>query len=83
MSTLSIRKLPKDLEKALLQEAKIKKTTKTKIVLQALEEKFSLGSGEKKRQKIRRFFWRMTKKQYESFKKATEDFARIENDLWR
>lgn len=83
MSFLSIRKLPRDLEKALLQEAKRRKTTKTEIVLKALEDQFGLESHEKKRKKVRQFFGRMTQRQYESFKKATEGFSEIEEDLWR
>lgn len=83
MSFLSLRKLPKNLEKALLKEARIKKTTKTEVVLRALEDRFGLSRQEKRRQKLGQFFGHMTKRQYECFKKATEDFSKIDEELWK
>ncbi len=83
MSSLSIRKIPRDVEKALRQEARSKKTTKTEIVLEALQEYFHLTSRERKRRNLRHFFGRMTKDQYRSFKTATEPFSEIESDLWK
>jgi len=83
MSSLSIRRLPKDIEKALREEARARKTTKTEIVLKALEERFHLGDRERRRRKLRNFFGRMTKGQYASFQKATEPFSQVEEDLWK
>ncbi len=83
MSSLSIRKLPKHIEKAVREEAKAKKITKTEIVLEALQERFHLSDKEQKRRKIRSFFGHMTKDQYAEFKKATEPFSEIEKELWR
>lgn len=83
MSSLSIRKLPKEIERALRNEAKERKRTKTEIVLRALEERFRLGDRERKRQKLRRFFGRMTQDEFASFKKATAPFSEIEKDLWK
>lgn len=83
MSSLSIRKLPRDIEKALRQEAKVQKTTKTEVVLRALEERFHLGDRERQRQNLLKFFGRMTRDQYAAFKKATESFSEIEKDLWK
>ncbi len=83
MSSLSIRKLPKDIEKALREEAKARKLTKTEIVLKALEERFHLGDRERKRRRLREFFGRMTKDQYAEFQKTTEPFSQVEEDLWK
>ncbi len=83
MSALSIRKLPKEIDKALREEARVRKITKTEIVLQALQERFHLGEFEMRRRGIRDFFGRMTKDQYASFKKATAPFSEIEEDLWK
>lgn len=83
MSSLSIRKLPRDVEQALCRAAKAQKTTKTEIVLQALQERFQLGDRERKRRNLRGFFGRMTMDQYTDFKKTTEPFSEIERDLWK
>jgi hypothetical protein len=83
VSSLSIRKLPKDIEAALREEARARKTTKTEIVLKALEERFHLGDRERRRRRLRDFFGRMTKDQYASFQKATEPFSQVEEDLWK
>lgn len=83
MSSFSIRKLPKDIEKALREEAKSSKTTKTEVVLKALEDRFHLGDRERRRRRLRDFFGRMTKDQYASFQRATEPFSQVEDDLWK
>ena len=83
MSTLSLRQLPKELERALLREAKTKNKTKTEIVISALENQFGLSPVKKKREQIRKFFGKMSARDYESFKKATRDFSSIEEDLWK
>jgi hypothetical protein len=83
MSSLSIRKLPKDIEKALLEEARSRGTTKTEIVLKALEERFCLGDRERRGRRLRDFFGRMTRDQYAAFRRATEPFSQVEEDLWK
>lgn len=83
MRSLSIRKLPGDIDAALHRAAKAQRTTKTEIVLQALQERFQLGDRERKRRNLRGFFGRMTTDQYADFKKATEPFSEIEKDLWK
>ncbi|MBL7686269.1 MAG: hypothetical protein JNK65_09600 [Deltaproteobacteria bacterium] len=83
MSSLSIRHLPEEIEKALIREAKRLKTTKTEIVLHALKEKFHLTTSLQKQKKIRNFFGKMNSKQFESFRKATHPFSKIEKDLWK
>lgn len=83
MSSLSIRKLPPDLEKALRKEAKRQRKTKTGIVIQALESAFHLAPSQERRRKVRDFFGKMSPDEYQAFKKATEEFSRIEEDLWK
>ncbi len=83
MSALSIRKLPKEIDKALCDEAKARKTTKTEVVLQALMDRFHLSDRDQKRRKIRSFFGKMTRAEYEAFQKATEGFSRVDEDMWK
>lgn len=82
MSSLSIRKLPRDLEKALLREIQRQGKTKTQVVLEALAKRFGLEHREKKREKFRRFFGKMTAKEYREFQEATKPFSQIEQELW-
>lgn len=83
MSSLSIRKLPKEIEKALREESRARNTTKTEIVLKALEERFHLGDQERRRKRLADFFGRMSRNDYARFKEATRDFSRIDEDLWK
>jgi hypothetical protein len=83
MSALSIRKLPKEIEAALREEARSRKTTRTEIVLEALKERFHLTDLEQKGRKIRSFFGKMTRDQFEAFRKATEGFSQIDEELWK
>ncbi len=81
---LSIRKVPPELEKAILQEAKKHKTTKTKIVLKALNEVFHLEKESAKIQRgIRKFFGKMTSQEYQEFQKHTRDFSTIDEEMWK
>lgn len=82
MSSLSLRALPRELEKALLHEAKKEGKTKSEIVIEALESRLHLDSRLKKGRKLRQFFGKMSLEEFEAFKLATEDFSKIESDLW-
>lgn len=82
MSALSIRKLPREVDKALREEARARKTTRTEIVLEALKDRFHLSDREQKTRKIRSFFGKMTREQFDSFQKATEGFSRIDKEMW-
>ena len=53
MSTLSIRSLPRDVERLLVREARREGKTKTEIVLQALKERFGLTARTKRRAELR------------------------------
>jgi len=83
MSTLSIRRLPKELERALIREAKQQGKTKTEIVIQALRSAFRLGSEEDKRVKIRKHFGKMSHSDYLTFREATKEFSEIDSELWK
>jgi len=82
MSSLSIRRLPKELEKALLHESRTGRKTKTGIVLEALEERFHLGKKALRLKRLREFFGKMSRSEYQAFQEATRDFSKIEKDLW-
>ena len=83
MSMLSIRTLPKELAKAVSREAHRQGKTKTKIVIEALEAAFHLEKKTKRSAKIRKFFGKMTVKEFEAFQKATSEFSRIDSEMWR
>lgn len=79
---LSIRKLPPELEKAIQQEVKRHRTTKTKVVLRALKEAFHLERPSKVQRDIRHFFGKMTREEYQEFQKYTRDFSTVDEDMW-
>lgn len=81
---LSIRNLPLNLEKAIQKEAKKNNTTKTEVVLTALNSFFNLDQKPKRVQRdIRSFFGQMTLKDYQEFQKQTQDFSSIDEEMWR
>lgn len=83
MSTLSLRSLPKDLERAIREEARRSGKTKTEIVIFALQNLFQLGSKSQKRAKIQSFFGKMTPEDLKRFEKTVAPFSDVEPDLWK
>jgi hypothetical protein len=82
MSHLSIRYLPPKLEKKICREAQRRHTTKTAVVLEALEKAFQKHSYQRN-QDFRSFFGKMTQAEFKNFQKATQVFDRIDPELWR
>lgn len=80
MSTLSVRKLPKDVERALQREAKTSGKTKTEIVIDALATRLHVRDA-KKRRPIREFFGKMSREEYETFKAAIADFEKVDEEM--
>lgn len=81
---LSVRKIPPELEKAIQQEAKRRKTTKTAVVLMALKEAFHLEKASPKVQRdIRKFFGKMTPQEYQEFQENTRDLSAIDSEMWK
>ncbi len=81
---LSIRKVPPELEKAIQQEAKKNRTTKTEVVLKALKEAFHLEKvSAKVRRDIRKFFGKMSPQEYQEFQKHIRDFSTIDEEMWK
>src|SRR5258708_2700787 len=80
---LSIRKLPPELEKAIQEEVKRRKTTKTEVVLSALKEVFHLKKPTQVQRNIRHFFGKMTAKDYQAFQKYTSDFSAVDAEMWK
>lgn len=82
MSALSIRNLPRDLEKSLIREARRAGKTKTEITLEALRERLGLTDQSRKRAELRQFFGRMSEHEFQRFREATKPFSEIEPELW-
>lgn len=83
MSSLSIRSLPQDVEKALARELKKSGKNKSQIVIAALEEFFRLKPQKDRSQRIRKFFGKMSAKEFAAIQKATQDFETIDESLWK
>ncbi|GEM_PF-5100183 len=83
MSTLSIRKLPKELEKALILESKKQKKTKTDLVISALEKWLGVNSKTTQKTRLRSFFGKMSYPEFKDFIKTTHPFNQIEDELWK
>ena len=83
MSTLSIRKIPKEIEKALIRDAKTQGKTKTDIVIEALAHKYHLEPLAIRRQTIRHFFGQLTRPEYHEFLAAIKPFSEIDPEMWK
>jgi hypothetical protein len=84
MSNLSIRNVPPDIERAIAREAKKQNTTKTDIVIAALQR--ALGNGSRApvvRRDIRHFFGQFSKKEFAEFERNTAVFSAIDEAEWR
>lgn len=81
---LSIRKIPSELERAIQIEAKKSKTNKTQVVIKALRQAFNLEESPTKIQRdVRKFFGKMTLKDYQEFQKQTQSFSSLDEDMWK
>lgn len=83
MSTLSIRKMPKEIEKAIMSDVKKRNKTKTDIVIEALQQKYHLEPLITKQENLRKFFGKMTSKEYQEFLAATHPFQTIDQEMWK
>lgn len=83
MSTLSIRKLPRDVEQALRRETRRQRKSKTDIVVHALKEAFHLGTHENRAEQLQRFFGGIAPEDLAALDKAVQDFEKIDEALWR
>lgn len=82
MASVSIRKLPPELEKAIQQEARKRKTTKTEVVLDALKEVFHPNKPSAKvHRDVRSFFGKLTRQDYHEFQELTRDFSAIDEAM--
>ena len=88
MSYLSIRKLPPELNQAILQEVQKRQTTKSKVVIEALKQVFHLSGPPsiKVLRNTRGFFGKMSQKEYQEFQKLQKGFSVIsviEEEMWK
>lgn len=83
MSAFSIRHIPKEIEKAIVHDAKKQGKTKTDIVIEALQQRYHLEPLAAKRQALHKFFGKMTAKEYEEFLHATHPFGEIDEEMWK
>jgi hypothetical protein len=79
VGNLSIRNVPEDIERAIAREAKKHNTTKTEVVVNALQLVF-IGKLKRSvvRRDIRSFFGHLSQKEFVEFEQATEVFAEID-----
>jgi hypothetical protein len=82
MSNLSIRKLPKEVEAALLKRAASQRKTKSQLVIEALTSYLGLETTESTYQKLKSFFGYMSKKDFDEFANQTRHFGEIDKDMW-
>jgi hypothetical protein len=82
MSTLSIHKLPPQLEKAMQNAIKTKRITKTEIVIRALENFLVVGSHQMRLNRLKAFFADAPGVDLKAFKKRTQILEKIDQELW-
>lgn len=83
MSVLSIRSMPKFLEKAIVQEAKKSGKTKTEIVLEALMQKFKKDPLEERNKKLREWAGQLSQEDYEEFQKNIQFYSKVDEEMWK
>lgn len=85
MSSLSIRKLPPDLERALEHAARARRATKTAVVVSALRDALLPDQTAQQRRLLRfkRFFGKLTPEDYRALEQNTAVFEQVEDELWR
>jgi hypothetical protein len=82
VSNLSIRKLPKEVEAALLKRAESLHKTKSELVIEALTTYLGLETTEAAYDKLNAFFGQMSKKEFADFSERTQCFGEIDKDMW-
>ncbi|MBF0492592.1 MAG: hypothetical protein HQM15_07420 [Deltaproteobacteria bacterium] len=83
MSVLSIRSMPKELEKAIIQQAKKSGKTKTQVVLELLKKQLGFDEKSQRKKKLLKFFGKMDKKEYEEIDKRLKVFSEIDEEMWK
>jgi len=85
MSMLSIRSLPKEIEKALVMASKKTGASKSKIVKNALAQYFHLTEKNKRSKKLKKFFSTSSLTDVESKKlnAAMEIFNQVDKEFWK
>ena len=83
MSVLSIRSLPKEIEKAILEQAKKNKQTKTQVVIDLLRKQLGLDEKSQRKQKLLKFFGKMNKEDWKSFDESQKKFSQVDKEMWR
>ena len=82
MSSLSVRKLPKEIEAALVKRAQATHRTKSELVVEALTNYLGLESADATHEKLRAFFGRMSEKEFSRFLEHTQCFGEIDKEMW-
>lgn len=83
MSTLSIRKLPRDVEQALRRETRRQRKSKTDVVVHLLKEAFHLSTQEHRARRLQQFFGSVSPADLAALDEAVQDFEKIDEELWR
>ena len=83
MSVLSIRSLPKEIEKAILEQAKKNKQTKTQVVIDLLRKQLGLDEKSQRKQKLLKFFGKMNKEDWKAFDESQKMFSQVDKEMWR
>ncbi len=80
---LSLRSLPPYLEQKILTEAKHHHTSKSRIVIDALQEIFKLQPSKKRRPKVRHFFGHMNQEDLRALEKSFKEQRSIDWEMWK
>lgn len=81
MKTLTVRKIPPELARALDAEKRRRGRSLNQTVIDLLHQ--SLGVGRRRSNGLARFAGDWTEEEYREFKEATRVFEEIDEEMWR
>ncbi len=83
MKTMTIRGVPAELAAALESEKRRRGTSLNRTVLELIREALGLSDTGVRSNGLRQLSGSWSEDQYQEFKRATANFNRIDEELWR
>ncbi len=83
MSQITLRKIPVVLDKQLRSMAIKNRTSLNKTILSLLMKSQGLTENSDKKRDLSKLFGTWSRDQYEEFQRNTEEFNRIDPEIWK
>lgn len=83
MSSITIHNLDEDLEQAIRRAAKEEHTSLNKVIKSTLRKSFGLSTEARERLDLSEFSGTWTKADAQEFEENTQDFNKIDKEIWK